>query len=135
MGQKDTWRDKLTQQQYHVLREKGTEPPFSGEFVQHDKAGSYHCVACGAELFSSDTKFDAPWPNQGWPSFSDAAHNQAVALRDDTSHGMKRTEVTCRSCGGHLGHLFHDGPSDKGGDHYCINSVCLAFEPAGDDHE
>ncbi|MGZ6005064.1 MAG: peptide-methionine (R)-S-oxide reductase MsrB [Candidatus Saccharimonadales bacterium] len=119
----------LTDEQKHVLFEKGTEPPYSGKYLKHDQKGMYSCVNCGQELFSSDTKFTAPYPNEGWPSFSDLASNDAVKLSDDNTLGMHRTEVTCSNCGAHLGHLFDDGPKEAGGKHYCINSVCLAFNP------
>ncbi len=131
MNSDDTWREKLTSEQYHVLRERGTEPPFSGKYATHHEDGMYRCVACGATLFSSTTKFDS---GTGWPSFTDVAEQGAVELREDTSHGMRRTEVVCARCGGHLGHVFEDGPTRREdgtkdtGLRYCINSVCLAFE-------
>lgn len=120
------WRQKLSPEQYRVLREKGTEAPFAGEYVDNHEDGVYQCAACGQELFRSDTKFES---HSGWPSFYDVAAAGHVELHDDSSHGMVRTEVTCSNCGGHLGHLFPDGPSDKGGARYCINSVSLAFKP------
>ena len=116
------WKNRLTSEQYRVLREKGTEPPFSGRFVKFDGRGAFTCAACGNELFDSDTKFDS---GTGWPSFRDAKKG-AVAFRDDRSHGMRRTEVVCGRCGGHLGHVFDDGPSPTG-KRYCINSVALGF--------
>ncbi|MGH7249867.1 MAG: peptide-methionine (R)-S-oxide reductase MsrB [Minisyncoccia bacterium] len=119
----------LTDEQKHVLFDKGTERPYSGKYLNHTKKGTYTCANCGQELFSSDTKFTAPPPNEGWPSFSDLAKNDAVKLMDDTSLFMHRTEVTCAKCGAHLGHLFDDGPKEAGGKHYCINSVCLNFKP------
>ena len=115
----------LTSEQYRVLREGGTDAPFSGELLDNKESGMYHCVGCRAELFSSDTKFDS---GSGWPSFTDVAHSRAVELKQDDSHGMTRTEVVCKSCGGHLGHVFDDGPRDADGKRYCINSVCLEFE-------
>jgi peptide-methionine (R)-S-oxide reductase len=118
-------REKLTPEEYHVLREAGTEAPFTGKYVDHHEDGMYHCRACGAPLFSSDKKFDS---GSGWPSFTDPAVAANVGTRIDDSHGMHRTEVYCKNCGSHLGHVFDDGPKDKGGKRYCINSVCLEFE-------
>jgi len=120
------WRTKLTPEQYRVLREKGTDTPFTGEYVNNHEEGVYKCVACGQELFRSSEKFDS---GSGWPSFYDVAAAGHVVLSDDDSMGMRRTEVTCSSCGGHLGHLFPDGPADKGGQRYCVNSVALKFDP------
>ena len=117
------WKKKLTPEQYNVLREKGTEMPFTGEFVHNKKSGMYICAGCGTELFSSDTKFDS---GTGWPSFDEAANTENVELKKDFSHGMLRTEVMCRKCGGHLGHLFSDGPTSTG-KRYCINSCSLDF--------
>lgn len=114
------WREKLTPEQYHVLREKGTEAPFSGGEVAPNERGMFACAACGAELFAKDTKFNS---GSGWPSFTDALPG-AVEFHEDLSHGMKRTEVTCARCGSHLGHVFDDGPGETG-KRYCINSVCL----------
>lgn len=123
------WKAKLTKEQYKVLREKGTEAPFSGEFLNHADAGIYACVACGNELFKSDSKYESTTPGLlGWPSFADVIDSGAVELKDDNSAGMHRTEVVCSKCGGHLGHLFDDQASPNG-KHYCINSVCLDFEP------
>ncbi|MBI2096383.1 MAG: peptide-methionine (R)-S-oxide reductase MsrB [Candidatus Taylorbacteria bacterium] len=114
------WKRKLTPIQYHVMREKGTEPPFSGRFVHDNKKGVYVCSACGNQLFHSDTMFDS---GTGWPSF-DAALPGAVKLYEDTSGGLRRTEAVCAKCDSHLGHLFDDGPTSTG-QRYCINSVCL----------
>lgn len=114
------WKAKLTPEQYRVLREKGTERPFSGALLNSKHEGKFACAACGNQLFSSDTKFDS---GTGWPSFEDALPG-AVAYHHDASHGMERTEVTCAKCGSHLGHVFDDGPGTSG-KRYCINSVCL----------
>ena len=122
------WQDELTPEQYEVLRRKGTEPPFSGAYVYNKESGMYRCAACGAELFASDTKFDS---GTGWPSFTEPAVKANVKTEDDTSHGMRRTEVMCAACGGHLGHVFPDGPGPTGL-RYCINSLSLDFEPAED---
>lgn len=126
MKKKDSdWKKTLTPEEYHVLREKGTETPFSGEYVHHNQNGRYTCKGCGAVLFSSASKFDS---HCGWPSFSDAAKSDAIALKNDLSFGMQRIEVICKKCKGHLGHVFDDGPQDKGGKRYCINSVALGFK-------
>ena len=118
------WKEKLTQKQYDVLRKKGTEAPFSGEYDKHFEKGEYVCAACGESLFSSDSKYDA---GCGWPSFSKPNSENNVSKQEDSSHGMNRTEVLCSKCGGHLGHVFDDGPADKGGQRYCINSASLNF--------
>ncbi len=124
----DEWKDKLTPEQYHVLREKGTEAPGSGTLVHNDKTGDYACAACGQVVFKSDTKFESTMPGLvGWPAFSEVASNQAVKLQEDNSLGMHRTEIICSKCESHLGHLFED-PSSPSGQHYCINSVALDFK-------
>ena len=120
------WREKLTPEQYHVLREKGTERPFTGALYHNEQQGLYECAACGQQLFSSDAKFDA---GCGWPSFDDPLHRENVDLHEDTSYGMRRIEVTCKNCGSHLGHVFPDGPKDTTGMRYCINSASLKFQP------
>ena len=119
----EAWKKKLTPEQYKVLREKGTEIPFTGHLLKNKESGMYTCAACGSELFSSDTKFDS---GTGWPSFTDAV-KQNVELKQDTSHGMHRTEVVCKTCGGHLGHVFEDGP-EPNGKRFCINSCSLDFK-------
>lgn len=121
----EEWKKILTPQQFQILREKATEPPFSGKFVENHENGMYSCVACGSQLFDSSTKYES---GSGWPSFYDIAKNGNVILQDDDSGGMKRVEVTCANCGGHLGHLFNDGPADKTGLRYCINSCALKFD-------
>lgn len=118
----DDWQRQLTPAQYQILRQHGTEPPGTGKYLDEQADGMYHCAACGAALFSSDTKFDS---GTGWPSFTEPALIEAVNLTPDRSLGMERVEVTCAKCGGHLGHVFPDGPSDKGGQRYCINSAAL----------
>ena len=118
-------KKKLTPEQYHILREGGTEAPFTGEYVDNHDKGVFKCRVCGQELFSSDTKFDS---GTGWPSFTDPMNLKHIELRDDSSHGMQRTEVICKTCGSHLGHLFDDGPADRGGKRYCINSACLILD-------
>jgi peptide-methionine (R)-S-oxide reductase len=120
------WKHELTPEQFHVLREKGTERAFSGEYWNVHDDGSYHCAGCGALLFDSDTKFDS---GTGWPSFTEPATAASVELHEDRTHGMLRTEVTCKRCGSHLGHVFPDGPSEAGGMRYCINSLSLQLEP------
>lgn len=121
-------KKKLTPEQYHVLREKGTEAPFTGKYLNHKESGMYTCAVCGAELFSSGAKYESTAPGlAGWPSFSEAANNKALKLKEDKSLGMNRVEVTCASCGSHLGHLFKDAPDHPSGMHFCINSACLEF--------
>ena len=122
-GSEEDWKKTLTSEQYKVLREQGTEAPFTGEYVHEKADGTYACAACGNPLFSSDAKFDS---GTGWPSF-DQALPGAVETHSDTSHGMHRTEITCARCGSHLGHIFEDGPTTTG-KRYCINSVCLDLE-------
>jgi peptide-methionine (R)-S-oxide reductase len=118
-------RGRLSPEQYAVLREGATERPFSGEYVNEKADGSYHCAACGAELFDSSTKFDS---GTGWPSFTEPANTANVELIEDRTHGMVRTEVRCAACGSHLGHVFPDGPADRGGQRYCINSLALDLQ-------
>ncbi|MFW9923154.1 MAG: peptide-methionine (R)-S-oxide reductase MsrB [Candidatus Thorarchaeota archaeon] len=120
----EEWKKELSQIEYYVLREKGTERPFTGEFWNHKEKGVYKCAGCGTVLFSSDTKFNS---GCGWPSFYDALDKSKIEEKIDISHGMKRIEVLCKNCGGHLGHVFDDGPRDKTGLRYCINSVSLDF--------
>ena len=120
----EEWREELTPEQYEILRQKGTERPFTGKYVDAKDDGVYRCAACGTELFNSDTKFDS---GTGWPSFYDVAESGSVELRPDKSLFMRRTEVVCATCGGHLGHLFDDGPNPTG-QRYCINSCALDLD-------
>ena len=121
----DEWRRELTTEQYEVLRRKATERPFTGEYASTKDPGMYRCAGCGTPLFRSDTKFES---GTGWPSFYEPVAEDAVATEDDRSHGMTRTEALCATCGGHLGHVFPDGP-DPTGLRYCINSAALELEP------
>ncbi|HZB06227.1 MAG TPA: peptide-methionine (R)-S-oxide reductase MsrB [Thermoleophilaceae bacterium] len=118
------WREELGSDRFRILREAGTEPPFTGAYTHSKADGIYRCGACGNELFSSETKYDS---GSGWPSFTEPAVAQAVELREDTSHGMVRTEVVCARCGSHLGHVFPDGPGPTG-ERYCINSLSLDLD-------
>jgi len=126
----DEWKEKLSEEQYRILREKGTERPFTGEYLNHKADGTYTCAACGNPLFDSKTKFDS---GSGWPSFTDVVDSGNVKLNRDTSHGMIRTEVVCANCEGHLGHVFDDGPQESTGMRYCINSISLGFDPSEKD--
>jgi len=123
------WREQLDPMQYHVLREAGTERAFTGELTDEKRDGRFFCAGCGTELFESQSKFDS---GCGWPSFTAPADGEAVVEHSDTSHGMVRTEVRCSKCEGHLGHVFPDGPADKGGLRYCINSAALEFDAEDD---
>ena len=124
----DDWKQKLTPEQYHVLRGRGTEVPGSGHLLHNNETGNYNCAACGTLLFTSNDKYDSTTPGLiGWPSFANAAGSDEVELRDDNSMGMRRTEAICKTCGGHLGHLFPDESSPTG-QHYCINSASLNFK-------
>jgi len=125
----EEWKQKLTPAQYRVLRQKGTETPGTSPLEQETRNGDYTCAACGAVLFKSGTKFESTMPGlQGWPAFSEVAHNDAVELVSDDTLGMARTEIICKNCGSHLGHLFDNDPASPNGKHYCVNGVCLNFE-------
>jgi peptide-methionine (R)-S-oxide reductase len=121
----EQWREELTPEQYEVLRRQGTEPPFSGRYVYEKADGTYRCAGCENELFRSDAKFES---GSGWPSFTEPAAEGAIETREDRSHGMVRTEVVCARCGGHLGHVFDDGPADRGGQRFCMNSLALDLD-------
>jgi len=121
----DGWKKRLTPEEYRILREKGTERPFTGEYCHTKSPGTYVCAGCGNELFSSETKYDS---GSGWPSFWRPLSAESVATEEDDKYGMHRTEVLCRTCGGHLGHVFDDGPQPTG-QRYCMNSVALKLVP------
>lgn len=122
---KDPWLNKLTNQQYQVLRLKQTEAPFSGRLLSNKQAGTYVCAGCGNILFDSSTKFDS---KTGWPSFNQPVNKRAIKLSEDRSFGMRRVEISCQKCGGHLGHVFHDAPDQPTGMRFCINSAALEFK-------
>lgn len=121
----EEWREELGEERYRIMREKGTEPPGSGEHLKMDEQGAYRCAACGAELFHSDAKFDS---GTGWPSFWAPLAEGRIEITLDTSQGMERKEILCANCGSHLGHVFEDGPPDKTGLRYCVNSLALEFQ-------
>lgn len=121
----DNLKQKLTPEQYHITQEKGTEAPFTGKYYNNHETGMYECVVCGHPLFSSDAKFDS---GSGWPSFDKPVNRENVELKEDTSYGMQRTEVICKNCGAHVGHVFHDGPKETTGERFCVNSAALNFK-------
>jgi peptide-methionine (R)-S-oxide reductase len=123
----EEWQNQLSSEEYYVLRKKGTERPFTGQYDLHFENGDYHCKACNAKLFESDHKFES---GCGWPSFDQAVEGAIEYIRD-SSHGMIRTETVCANCGSHLGHVFNDGPKETTGQRYCINSVSIDFDPEG----
>ncbi len=124
----EDWKKELSKIEYHILREKGTERPFTGEYWDHKEKGIFKCAGCGSELFTSETKFVS---GCGWPSYFDAIDKSKIDEKIDSTQGMRRVEVLCKNCGGHLGHVFNDGPRNKTGLRYCINSVSLEFEKTG----
>jgi peptide-methionine (R)-S-oxide reductase len=121
----DAWKKKLTPEQYRILRMKETEPAFTGKYYHNKETGKYMCAACGAELFSSENKYDS---GSGWPSFDRAMDDRSIKTVEDTSHGMRRLEIMCAKCGSHLGHVFDDGPKETTGKRFCVNSASLKFE-------
>lgn len=130
MNDDEQWRSKLSAEEYRVCREKGTEPPFSGEYYHNQQSGKYLCKCCGEMLFDSSDKYDS---GSGWPSFDRPASEQVIRYEEDSSLGMRRVEAMCERCGSHLGHVFDDGPADSTGKRYCINSLSLDFEAGGDE--
>ena len=130
MSDDDKWRSKLSAEEYRVCREKGTEPPFSGEYNHNPRSGKYLCKCCGEALFVSDDKYDS---GSGWPSFDRPVTDQVIRYEEDSSLGMRRVEAMCDKCGCHLGHVFEDGPRDSTGKRYCINSLSLDFEANEDE--
>ncbi|QQS44254.1 peptide-methionine (R)-S-oxide reductase MsrB [Candidatus Roizmanbacteria bacterium] len=127
---KEELKKELDPDVYHITQEKGTEPPFTGKYDHHFEKGTYYCTVCGTDLFTSDTKYDS---GCGWPAFYEPVSTDSLEYHEDTSFGMKRTEVTCGNCGAHLGHVFPDGPKDKTGERYCINSASLNFKRRNDE--
>lgn len=131
MTHEQNWRERLSSKAYQVLREHGTEPPFSGEYHRHKEKGEYYCAGCGSLLFSSDSKYDS---GSGWPSFYEKHPDSHIEMEIDQSYGMTRTEIHCAKCGGHLGHLFDDGPKPTGM-RYCVNSAALRFQPGKEEEK
>lgn len=123
-------KESLDKQSYNVLRQQGTEAPFSGELLHEKRSGEFTCKVCGSVIFNSNAKFDS---GTGWPSFTEAVDANKIKLTSDNTLGMQRTAIDCANCGSHLGHLFNDGPKERGGMRYCVNSVCFNFEPKQDD--
>ncbi len=130
MSDEQRWKDKLSDEEYRVCRQKGTEAPFSGEYYHNHQAGRYLCKCCGEALFESSDKYDS---GSGWPSFDRPASDQVIHYEADSSLGMSRVDVSCERCGCHLGHVFDDGPSESTGKRYCVNSLALEFEGSGDE--